>query len=86
MMSPAVSVKTEEFYVWTTLPYLSNENNMKVKKINALTLSCVIGAALFHSPAIAMMGGGGGCMMGCTTTVIDPPRGAAFKDPEVMPN
>ncbi|MGZ8214108.1 MAG: multicopper oxidase family protein, partial [Methylosarcina sp.] len=47
---------------------------------------CVIGAALFHSPAIAMMGGGGGCMMGCTTTVIDPPRGAAFKDPEVMPN
>ncbi|MGZ8215393.1 MAG: multicopper oxidase family protein, partial [Methylosarcina sp.] len=65
---------------------LSNENNMKVKKINTLTLSCVIGAALFHSPAIAMMGGGGGCMMGCTTTVIDPPRGAAFKDPEVMSN
>jgi FtsP/CotA-like multicopper oxidase with cupredoxin domain len=32
--------------------------------------------------------GMGGCMMGCSsgTTVIDPPRGAAFKDPQVMSN
>ncbi len=58
---------------------------MIVKKINAFTVSCVIGAALFHPPALAM--GGGGCMMSCsTTTIIDPPRGAAFKDPQVMTN
>lgn len=57
---------------------------MKVRKINAFALSCAIGAALFHSSAMAMMGGG--CMMGCSTTIIDPPRGVAFKDPAVMPN
>jgi len=32
--------------------------------------------------------GMGGCMMGCSsgTTLIDPPKGAAFADPAVMPN
>ncbi|MFZ2170961.1 MAG: multicopper oxidase family protein [Methylococcaceae bacterium] len=58
---------------------------MKTRKINAFALSCAIGATLFQSSATAMMGGGG-CMMGCSTTIIDPPRGAAFKDPAVMTN
>lgn len=41
---------------------------------------------LLLSPQSHAMGMGG-CMMGCTTTtVIDPPRGAAFTDPAVMPN
>ena len=43
-------------------------------------------ALMISSQAGAM--GMGGCMMGCTsgTTVIDPPRGAAFQDPQLMPN
>lgn len=47
----------------------------------------IFGAALVASESIAMMGGGG-CMMGCssTVTVIDPPLGAPFQDPVVMPN
>ena len=55
--------------------------------MNAFVLSCAIAAALFQSSAMAGMMGGGGCMMGCSsTTIIDPPRGAAFRDPAVMTN
>lgn len=40
-----------------------------------------------HALPVSAMGMGG-CMMGCSsgTTIIDPPRGAAFQDPLVMPN
>ncbi|MGR9035655.1 MAG: multicopper oxidase family protein [Gammaproteobacteria bacterium] len=55
---------------------------MKARKFKPIALSCLIGAALFHHSAMAMMNGG--CMMGCSTTLIDPPRGGAFKDPAVM--
>jgi len=52
----------------------------------ALAVSLLCAAAL--PPQASAMGMGGGCMMGCGggTTLIDPPMGAAFADPAVMPN
>lgn len=50
------------------------------------TMPLLAGAfGILISPHVAAMGG---CMMGCSssTTIIDPPRGAAFSDPQVMQN
>jgi FtsP/CotA-like multicopper oxidase with cupredoxin domain len=59
------------------------KNLAVIRTVSVLT--GVIGALV--SPNVTAMGMGG-CMMGCTSTatIIDPPRGAAFSDPQVMQN
>lgn len=69
-------------------PFLRNFFEISYMQRNmskTLMLAWVLGATLPVSQPYAMMGGGG-CMMGCSVTLIDPPRGAAFQDPMVMPN
>ncbi len=60
---------------------------MKTKTYFNLVVGASLMGAIFTSHSIFAMGMmGGGMMGGSTTTTIDPPKGAAFKDPVKLAN